>query len=266
MEVFLQASDIENPFEGAKIYYKNVTDSTMNDARSLISDNPVTGTVVSAGEQLSGRGRVYGRKWQGGRDLSLMFTLLLKEDDIPFYKTLFPLFAGFCIMNCLEKHYSIKSRVKWPNDVLVQGNKISGILCENTDSYILCGCGINLNQKDFPVLNPVADEKTENRGKLSNTSKNPVSLYQLTGKTTKSDDFLVKLLEEFRAGENSSEWKKKLADKLYLKGEYAVISEGIPGKSEKIEGLIEGLGEYGQLILKDIGSGNLREVYSGEIY
>ncbi len=64
----------------------------------------------------------------------------------------------------------------------------------------------------------------------------------------------------------SSEWKNTLEKNLYLKGEHAVISEGIPGKSERIEGIIEGLGEYGQLMLKESAAGGLREVYSGEIY
>lgn len=175
----MQLLDIINPFNGAKIYYKNETDSTMNDARNLICDNPESGTVVSAGEQLTGRGRVAGRSWQGGKDLSLMFTLLIKEAELPFYKTLFPLFAGFCIMNCLKKHYSIESSVKWPNDVLVKGNKISGILCENTDSFILCGCGINLNQTDFPDMNQKITAKSDAGTRFFNMSKNPVSLYQL---------------------------------------------------------------------------------------
>ena len=252
----LHKLNIENPFKGAEIYYKETTDSTMNDARSLIDDKAESGTVISAGEQLSGRGRASGRKWLGGRDESLMFTLILREEDISFYKTLFPLYAGYCIMSCLHKYFGIECLVKWPNDVLAEGRKISGILCENTGSYILCGCGINLNQKEFPDL--------KNSSK-SFSGRPPVSLYQLTGKETDFNDFLLKLLDIIKSGLGSDGWKNIIEGRLFLSGENALLSEGVPGKSERIEGTIKGLGEYGQLIIEEKGTGKQREVYSGEI-
>ncbi len=253
--------NIENPFKNAEIYYKSVTDSTMNDARSLILDNPESGTVVFAGEQLSGRGRIPGRKWYGGKDLSLMFTLLFKEKDIQFYKTLFPLFAGYCIMSCLKNCFSIESRVKWPNDVLVGGKKISGVLCENTDSYILCGCGINLNQRDFPRFDI---DNAEDSKKQQTVSKKAVSIYQITGKNTAPEEILIKLLKEFKYSIVSLKWKALLEKNLYLKDKYAVVDNGIPGKSKKIKGFIEGIGDYGQLFVRE-ERGLLHEVYSGEI-
>ena len=168
-------------------------------------------------------------------------------------------------MSCLEKHFSVSSMVKWPNDVLTGGRKISGILCENTDRYILCGCGINLNQKEFPELNCCADGKSCSDGMIAGSAKKAVSLYQLSGKNTDPDDFLIKLLDGFQTGLDSLDWKPILEKNLYLKGEHAVVSEGIPGRSERIEGLIKGIGEYGQLIIEEKSKGTLREVYSGEI-
>ena len=259
----MQKLDIVNPFNSAEIYYKTVTDSTMNDARALIINAPESGTVVSAGEQLKGRGRAPGRRWIGGKNESLMFTLIIREADIPFFKTLFPLYAGFCLMECLEKYYSIESRVKWPNDVLVEGEKISGILCENTDSYILCGFGINLNQKDF---NEFCDpEGKTDDGIRHSGARTPVSLYMLRGRDTEPSDFLIKLLALLKEKITDNEWKRKLEKKLYMYGENAVIREGIPGKTERIEGVIKGLGEYGQLVIAEKRGGKLREVYSGEI-
>ncbi len=258
----MQILNIANPFKGAVVYYKDVTDSTMNDARTLIRNNPLSGTIVSAGEQLEGRGRIAGRKWLGGKNESLMFTLLIKEEDISFFKTLFPLYAGFCIMKCLEKYYNIESTIKWPNDVLVKGEKISGILCENTDRYILCGCGINLNQKDFHEFSTSSGKSAA--GIQHSGARRPVSLYLLTGKETDPSDFLVKLLDIFSTEINECDWKDILEKRLYMYGENAVIREGIPGKTERIEGLIKGLGEYGQLLIEE--KGKLREVYSGEIF
>ena len=252
----MEVLNLRNPFVGAEIFYKDITDSTMNDARKLLVNNPESGTVVVAGEQLSGRGRVAGRKWLGGKDESLMFTLMIREEDVPFFKTLFPLYAGFCIMNCLEKYYGTECRVKWPNDVLVDGRKISGILCENTDRYILCGCGINLNQKESPGFDKLSEKSL---------GRSPVSLYQLKNKETDSNDFLIKLLDMVKNNLGTVTWKDSLKKKLYRAGENIVLHEGIPGKSERIEGIVKGLGDYGQLIISEKETGAFREVYSGEI-
>lgn len=252
----LHKLDILNPFQGAEIYYKTVTDSTMNDARKLLGSNPLSGTVVSAGEQRSGRGRVAGRKWLGGSGESLMFTLVIREADVPFFKTLFPLYAGFCIMICLEKYYGAECLVKWPNDVLSGEKKISGILCENTDSFILCGCGINLNQREFPGFSNLSEKSS---------GRSPVSLYQLRGKDTDSNSFLIKLLDTLKNNLGTAAWKDFLEKRLYRYGENIVFNEGLPGKSERIEGVVKGIGDYGQLLIREKGTGTLREVYSGEI-
>lgn len=246
----MQVLKLDNPFSEGKIYFKESTDSTMNDARTLIPDNPPSGTVVLTSHQTAGRGRVKGRKWLDEKGKSLMFTLLLKESDIGFFKTLFPLYAGYSIHTLLEKDYGINSAVKWPNDVLVDGKKISGILCENTDNYILCGIGMNLNQEKFPGFE----------------GKQPVSLLQLTGGKTEAADILIRLLKIITSGLNSFNWKGILEEKLYMKGENVILCEGLPGDGERIEGVISSLGEYGQLIIKEKKTGKLRNVYSGEIF
>lgn len=246
----MQVLNLDNPFSEGKIYFKEYTDSTMHDARTLIPDNPPSGTVVLTSHQTAGRGRVVGRKWFDEKGKSLMFTLLLKESDIGFFKTLFPLYAGYSILAFLEKEYGIRSAVKWPNDVLADGRKISGILCENTDNYILCGIGLNLNQEKFPSLE----------------GKQPVSLLQLTGEKTEAAVILIKLLEIILSGLNSINWKGILEEKLYMKGENIILCEGLPGHGERIEGVISSLGEHGQLIIKEKKTGKLRDVYSGEIY
>ena len=245
----MQILNLENPFGGSRIYYRELTDSTMNDARSLISDNPPTGTVVLADEQTAGRGRVEGRKWIAARGQSLLFTALIRESDIGFNKTLFPLYAGYCVLTALDKHFGIEGKVKWPNDVLVGGRKISGILCENSDSYILCGIGLNLRQETFPLLE-------KNRG---------VSVFQLTGEECSPSDFLLKILSTVRDGLGNCEWAAVLEKRLYMKGENVLFCEGLPETGNHLEGVIKGIGAYGQLQIVDRLTGSVRDVYSGEI-
>jgi len=250
----MQKLNMENPFskgagEKAEIYYKELTDSTMNDARRLIGEKVPTGTAVLASEQTAGRGRVEGRKWISAKDESLMFTMLVKTSDIGFNLTLFPLFAGFAIAGFLEKEYGIKAKIKWPNDVLIDGRKISGILCENSSGYILCGIGLNCSQRH-------AGEIAGNRA---------VSICELNGEAPDIRLTLSGLLGFMKDNWNSTVWKDKVEEKLYMKGLNVLLCDGLPDSGKRIEGIIEGIGGDGELIITEKHSGLLRKVYSGEI-
>ncbi|MCL2294806.1 MAG: biotin--[acetyl-CoA-carboxylase] ligase [Spirochaetes bacterium] len=227
----LQKLNLKNPFsiagsgEMAEIYYKETTSSTMNNARELLSQNPPTGTLVLASFQTAGKGRLEGRKWFSEKDESLMFTILIKNSDIGFALSLFPLFVGFCISGFLEKEFAIKSAIKWPNDVLVNGRKISGILCENSSGYVLCGIGLNCRQSPVQLgqdnqynieevcgtdaascarhanagsdtLCPPPHSVTcKARAKRAQDRGNGVSIYELTGVKPDINDTLIKLLD-----------------------------------------------------------------------
>ncbi len=251
----MQKLNILNPFSvpgslgKAEVYYREITDSTMNDARSLIPENPPTGTLVLASEQTAGRGRVEGRKWISARDESLMFTMLVKTSDVTFNLTLFPLFAGFSVAGFLEKEHGIKAKVKWPNDVLIDGRKISGILCENTSGYILCGIGLNCRQH-------LTGEISGNKA---------VSICEITGNEPEIRDTLPALLSFMKDNWRNSGWKSVLEEKLYMKGENVLLCDGLPESGKRIEGVIEGTGESGELVIIEKSTGKRRHVYSGEI-
>lgn len=108
-------------------------------------------TVVYANHQTKGKGR-RGRAWNDDSK-SLVFSLLLKENIDPDRIELLPLLSGIAISLTLDD-LKIESKIKWPNDVLIQGKKCCGILLEamTEDSVkaIIIGIGINLNDKEFP--------------------------------------------------------------------------------------------------------------------
>ena len=248
----LQKISLENPFnktEKAEIYYIETTLSTMNDARELIPKNPPTGTLVRAFSQTQGKGRVIGRKWLSTEGENLTFTMLIKNSDIKFPLSLFPLFIGFCVSGFLEKEFAIKSSIKWPNDVLINGKKISGILCENSSGYILCGIGINCNQKDMDEI----------------SSKKGVSIYELTGIRSDLNDVLVKFLNFMKENWDNKNWKEVVSEKLYNKGKKVVFYDSLSGKDKPITGIIEGIGENGELIMTEEKTDQLKNYYSGEI-
>ncbi|MDX9799945.1 MAG: biotin--[acetyl-CoA-carboxylase] ligase [Spirochaetia bacterium] len=260
----MQKLNIDNPFSSmpgttpgnqpcrsgkAEIYHKEITDSTMNDARELILFNPPTGTLVVSSEQTAGRGRVKGRKWISAKEESLMFTMLIKNDDLKFPATFLPLFAGFAVSGFLESEYGIKSKIKWPNDVLVERRKISGILCENSSGYILCGIGLNCGSF---AEKEIAGNSIASIGEI--TGVKPDILQTLTG-----------LLLFMQENWSSNTWQAALEEKLYMRGENVLLCDGLPESGKRIEGIIIGLGEDGELVIMEKSTGKRRHVYSGEI-
>ena len=274
--------------EKAEIYYKETTSSTMDDIKELLSHtlfavspmdtacqrvygkshapapnrdihvaaqdatsccSPPTGTLVLAHSQTQGKGRISGRKWVSVKGESLTFTILIKNSDIEFSLSLFPLYVGFCISGFLKKEFGIESSIKWPNDVLVNGKKISGILCENSHGYVLCGIGINCNQKSMKAL----------------SADNGVSIYELTSITSDLKDLLIKLLSFMKDNWNNKNWTDDVSMQLHNKGKKVVFYNCCMEKDKPITGIIKGIGEYGELIMTEEASGETKKYYSGEI-
>ena len=133
---------------GRKIYYHDVLESTMTEAKALANSNCEEGTVVIAGRQTGGRGRIH-RNWispEGGIWMSVILYPNLSPCEVP----LITLAAGVAICTFIEQLYKVCPGLKWPNDVLLNGKKICGILTEgklgpNGLDYCILGIGLNLN-------------------------------------------------------------------------------------------------------------------------
>jgi len=221
----------------------------MVDARELIPRNPPTGTLVLAYDQTEGKGRIEGRKWLSVKGESLTFTILIKNSDFEFTLSLFPLFTGYCLAGFLKKEFGIESSIKWPNDVLINGRKISGILCENSSGYVLCGIGINCNQENM-------EEISGGKG---------ISIFDLTGVTSDINDLLIKFLNFMKDNWDNKNWKDIVSRQLYNKGQKVVFYDSLTGKDNPVAGIIEGIGEDGELIMTEESTGQRKKYYSGEI-
>ncbi len=207
------------------------------------------GTVIFAGYQESGRGRVDGRKWLADHGRNLLMTIQLNHSRMvhPFYQV--PLLTGLGIARFLEDRFQLKGEIKWPNDVLVQGKKISGILCESRGEFISVGIGLNCGQQTFE--SSVADKST--------------SLSLLTGRDIKPDKILGELLEELRDSYVISNWRKEISRRLYCLDREVILQEGAAGSGNVSQVIIKGLSGQGFLQVKDKLSGELKEVLAGEI-
>ena len=107
------------------------------------SDYP-HGTVAVAEHQTAGRGR-FGRRWDDEPATGLLFSVLLRPPpDTPWPQL--SLVAGLAVATTIEQESGLRATVKWPNDVLLDGRKVAGILLEASSPRVVCGIGINVNQ------------------------------------------------------------------------------------------------------------------------
>ncbi|MGN0854444.1 MAG: biotin--[acetyl-CoA-carboxylase] ligase [Kiritimatiellia bacterium] len=128
------------------LHHKAVTGSTNRDARA---GRP--GDVFTAGFQTAGRGRL-DHKWLAAPDECLMMSAVLDVADLPPEQiATLPLVVGLAVLRGIERLKSQCSnlQLKWPNDVLVGGRKIAGILCERQGEMVIAGVGINVRQRKF---------------------------------------------------------------------------------------------------------------------
>ena len=121
-------------------------ESTNDIAKRLAEEGAPEGTIVIAEEQTGGRGRK-GDYWHSPKG-GLWFSLILRPDVGPQKSIILPLLAGMAIHRTLKK-YGVDSRIKLPNDVMVGGKKLCGILCENRVAgervkFVVVGIGLNV--------------------------------------------------------------------------------------------------------------------------
>ena len=239
---------VANPWTGAPVLFRARTRSTMEDALRLHEQGCPHGTVVVAGFQELGRGRLPERRWESEPGANLLFTLLLSR-PLPVPALRLPVLAGLALSLALERRFGLATEVKWPNDLLHRRRKLAGVLCEarslsGRDPVLLVGIGINANQRDFaPALSGQA-----------------CSLAQLLGRRVELPDLLEHLLAALFAALQDAEWRSRLEGRLCGLGEVVtVIQPPLAGLS----GVLRGVAEDGALLLEQ--DGKLKPVYSGEL-
>jgi len=139
---------LKTGFVGKEIHHYAVIDSTQDLAIKLAESNAPEGTVVVAEKQRRGRARV-GRRWaapEGG----IWLSAILKPKIPTAESTILPLVAALAVCNAVRKECKLDARLKWPNDVTINGKKVSGILAEmsceaDRVNYVVVGIGVNAN-------------------------------------------------------------------------------------------------------------------------
>ena len=143
-------------YVGRRLVYRPETESTMDDARRMLERFRLTsGAVVLAESQSAGRGR-NGRSWLSVPDVNLLFTLVLMTEQREEQRHLAyvtPLAIALAVEETLAvRGIDLHVDLKWPNDVLIEGRKLAGVLIETTETetggpVALVGIGLNVNME-----------------------------------------------------------------------------------------------------------------------
>jgi BirA family biotin operon repressor/biotin-[acetyl-CoA-carboxylase] ligase len=146
---------------GRRLYYFPETDSTNDNALSMARAGEREGSVIYTDYQRRGRGR-HDHTWQSPRGKDLLFSLVLRPPGEPREVLPVTLVVSIAVLVALDKRLPSIVGVKWPNDVVVSGGKIAGILAqsgtdERGERFVVVGVGVNVNSKRKDLAPEIRD-------------------------------------------------------------------------------------------------------------
>jgi BirA family biotin operon repressor/biotin-[acetyl-CoA-carboxylase] ligase len=241
--------NLKTRYIGRELQYLAVTTSTMDEARKLAEQGAPEGTAIIAGRQVAGRGRM-GRSWlspEGGLATSIILRPPLKN------VRLLPAIASVAVFRTIGR-MGIRASIKWPNDVLVSGKKICGILIENMFDagqllHSVVGIGINVNFDTtlYPEIAGIATSLSVELRKEISMPEVVLNLYsdleRLYDQIGKPDVIL-------------GEW----VNAMVTIGRRVTVNTG----SCTLEGIAEAVNKEGNLLLR-LDDGSELEIVAGDV-
>lgn len=252
----LRADDLAARLPAARVIGREVqvfaeTDSTNDVTARAGRLGAREGLVVFAESQRAGRGR-QGRAWASAPGLGLWFSVLLRPAAETF--SLWPqlaFWAALATTEAVDTESGLRAAIKWPNDVLLAGRKVAGILVETHGSYAVAGIGLNVHHRaeDFP------GELRDRAGSLAMFSENPPDRVRLAAG-------LLERLDALYAGwpANRLVINAACGERSHLRGRRVRA----PGSDGRI-GTVEGFDEDGRLLLLTEPAGEPLVVSAGEV-
>jgi BirA family biotin operon repressor/biotin-[acetyl-CoA-carboxylase] ligase len=192
---------------GNKIIRYDTVTSTNEILKELALDGIGPGTMITAKIQTNGIGRL-GRNWEspdGGLWMSVLLEVDQKFENDKF--GLVPLIAGSSVATAILMEYGLDAGVKWPNDVMIDGRKVCGILCELVEHegirYVIIGIGINVN-------NPVKHgyEFSEFSTSIAEEFEKSVKMEVLENTILEELDFRIELLSNTEFDRILNDWRE----------------------------------------------------------
>ncbi len=225
----------------------------MDVAAGLAALGAPEGTTVQADLQTAGRGRAE-RRWEADAGSALMLSVVLRPAVSPTRFGSMSLLAGLAVSRVAEAFTSRQTTIKWPNDVLIEGRKVAGILLQSrTTSDPAAAClilGMGINVRSAPATRTAS----------------ATCLAEAAGEDVRVPDVRHRLIAELRSvydgftiGDLGETWTQ-IEDRLAYRDQEVTIVDG----SRTARGIVAGIGDRGELLLRQ-ADGTNRSVVSGEL-
>jgi len=241
---------------GHPLYFYPETDTTNDRIRELALEGAPEGTLAVAELQTAARGR-RGRAWQAPAESGVWMSLLLRPNIPPTQATVLTLLAGIALTEAIEDLTGLEPVIKWPNDILLNGKKLVGILTEmdcdmETIHSVTVGMGINVNTKRF----------TEELQEIA------TSLYLESGKEFNRAELVGQAMARFEAlyeeflekGGTFAPFKERYRTKCLNIGKEVKVIGGETYLATALD-----ITPVGELIVKRRDNGAEEVVFSGEV-
>ena len=243
-------TNLKTRFVGQRILYYPSVPSTMEVARQEVQKGTPEGTVIIASEQTAGRGRMQ-RSW------------LTPEGNVAVSVVLYPelaqlpsmiMLASLAVVHCIRAVAGLDPGIKWPNDIMINGRKVSGILIESDvrqekvqSTVIGVGLNVSLHPTDYPDIRDIATSLSQESGRDVSAVDSVRTLLVET----------ERLYTELAAGRSLyDEWR----DNMVTLGKAVRVLSG----KNVYEGIAESVAPDGSLILRD-DKGNHIKIVAGDV-
>lgn len=248
-------SRLRTQWAGHPVHFFETIDSTNNAARKLAEDGAPGGTLAVAEEQRSGKGR-RGRGWVMEPGSAIAMSLIVRPQIQPSRASMMTLVMGMAVTAACRSYCGVQAGIKWPNDVVVDGKKICGILTEMSSeidfiNYLVIGAGINTHVEHFP-------EELSDRA---------LSLHTVMGRKPDRAGLIAACMEKF---EQYYGLFLKTQDMSLLREEYESFLVGTGDRvrvlepGNEYEGVSCGIDDRGELLVRR-ADGTVEHVYAGEV-
>lgn len=232
------------------------TASTNAYAKVLAADGTPEGVLIVAEAQSRGRGR-RGREWFSPPGTGLYFTVILKPQIRPTEAPRLTLMMSVAVTEAIERLTALDCRIKWPNDILIGGKKVVGILTEihtemDAVDFVIMGIGINVNMRQGSFPPDIADRATS----LFIETGKPVSRVALLRACLERLEGHYELFKEGRFDAIMTCWRER-SDIIGREIEVDMIGRRHRGVAVDVDA-------DGVLILKD-AEGRLQRIFSGDV-
>lgn len=247
-------NQLETAWAGKTCLCFDILDSTQEYAKKLAKEQNVHGTLIMAETQTAGKGR-RGRVWQSPKSTTISMSLCLEPKMQTDHVAGLTLVMALAVAEAVREVADARPQIKWPNDIVLNGKKICGILTEmifKEHGYaVIIGVGVNVNTEAFP------EEICEIAGSIKLETGKEIERETLIASVMKYFEIYY---EQYEKTENLSLLKEQYESMLANKGrEVYVLDPKAPYK-----GVARGINSNGNLLVVR-EDGTEIEVYSGEV-